>query len=304
MNGCARRVWLNQRRDPANAPPIYLCDECHFCRWNDQCHTTAEAEKNITLLNGMSRRAWESLTAAGITTVDQLLSHTVESLCQFNGIGMATARQMHTSARAIQNGDAILLAPVPDELRRPHLMLDIETSLDFGNEGQPWSFGWSDVQGNLQAMIVAKYFEGDHLLLPDGRRVQIVEHYTDAWRMLAEYAAAHDLKIYHWSGFDASVMKQTAAPDVVEVLSPRMKDLLHIFKQTVMLPVRGRSIKKVAAYLGYAYPPESDYRQAWNDYQLWMLENDDEALARAMAYQLADVEAMLIARDWLIKRNA
>ncbi|MFN8530843.1 MAG: ribonuclease H-like domain-containing protein [Anaerolineae bacterium] len=306
--GCERRRWLNRHGDallhaPADVPPVYLADHCALCRWHDHCRAAAHAEASITLLNGLSRQAWQSLIAAGVFTASQVLAYTPDELRRFKGIGKVTAQQIHTSAQALHSGNAVPLASLPDEIRRPVMMLDIETCLTYEEADQPWSFGWSDIDGTLHAMIVAKYYDGDHTHLPDGRRVHIVPHYADGWRTLADYAESHDLLIYHWSGFDAGVMHRTASPDVVARLAPRMRDFLQVFKQCIMLPVRGRSIKTVAAYLGYAYPPESDYRQAWNDYRAWLLENDDDALARSMAYQLADVEAMLVARDWLLNQS-
>lgn len=285
----------------ADAPPIYLTDHCQSCRWLTHCQSIAHSEKSITLLNGISRQSWESLISMGITTAEHILDHTPEQLIKLKGIGKTTVKQIYASAQALARGEAIHLAPVPDELTRPVIMLDIETSLNYEEAYQPWSFGWSDLNNTLHNMIVARFFDGDHLMLPNGQPVNIISHYQDGWRILAEYAEAHDALIYHWSGFDAGVMHNTASPEIVNLLAPRMRDFLQVFKTCVMLPVRGRSIKTVAAYLNYNYPPESNYAQAWNDYQAWRLENDHDALARAVAYQLADVEAMIVARDWLLR---
>ncbi|MBK8026742.1 MAG: ribonuclease H-like domain-containing protein [Chloroflexi bacterium] len=287
-----------------SAPPIYLTGHCDLCPWQAHCQSAAHEERAITLLNGLTRRSWESLIAAGLVTVDLVAEQPPEALVRLKGIGAATAGQLISSARALARQEAVILRELPDELHRPIVMLDIETGLSFQEQGLPWSFGWSDVNGQLHAAVVARYSSGSTTTLPDGRPVHLLTDYAAGWRMIAEYAEEHDALVYHWSGYDSGIMRQTAPPDAAAVLSRRMRDLLHVFKQCVMLPVRGRSIKTVAAYLGYAYPPSSDYAQAWNDYRRWLMDNDRIALQRAMAYQLADVEAMLIARDWLVRRAA
>ncbi|MCK6576543.1 MAG: TM0106 family RecB-like putative nuclease [Anaerolineae bacterium] len=285
-----------------SAPPIYLTGHCDSCSWHTHCRTAANAEGAITLLNGLSRRSWESLIAAGLHTVDQVADQPPEALRRLKGIGPATVHQLISSARALRDRDAVLLRALPEELFHPIVMLDIETGLSFQDQGIPWSYGWSGVDGDLYAAVVARYTNADQTILPDGRPVRLLHDYAEGWRMIADYAEAHDALVYHWSGYDSGIMRQTAPPDVAAILNRRMRDLLQVFKQCVMLPVRGRSIKTVAAYLGYAYPPASDYAQAWNDYRRWQMDNDHTALQRAMAYQLADVEAMLIARDWLVRR--
>ena len=82
-----------------------------------------------------------------------------------------------------------------------------------------------------------------------------------------------------------------------------MHDLQMTFKRSVALPVANRKIKTIAAYLGYKYPETNNYELAWLYYRRWLQHSDVEALARAVSYQRADVEALLLAWRWLVSQS-
>jgi predicted RecB family nuclease len=133
--------------------------------------------------------------------------------------------------------------------------------------------------------------------LPDGHRIIIIPDSDAGWRLVA--ATGGNQPVYHWSGYELEVLRKTAPPDTVAALENRLHDLHRTFKQTVTIPIRGTSIKKVGPYLGYHWPEGATAFTAWADYQAWLLDNDKEALARACAYQRADVEALEVVWKWL-----
>ncbi len=284
----------------ADAPPIFLASHCEQCGWHTACQQIAEAAGDITLLPDLTRKTWAHFQRDGIRTLADVLALSAAELRKFDGVGAAKARAYLDSARAHQQQEPIRRDDqVIDDLP-PGVMLDIETEMTGDAVGRPWCFGWSEGDGQVRVAVVSAYFDGEALTLPDGRAILIIPDSDAGWRLVAKAAERLDGRVYHWSGFEQERLRSTAPADAVAVLQPRMHDLLQTFKRKVMLPVRSRSIKSVANYFGYRWPDGSNAQQAWGDYQAWRMENDSEALARACAYQRADVEALAVVWRWLI----
>ncbi|GIL14650.1 MAG: hypothetical protein BroJett038_33700 [Chloroflexota bacterium] len=281
----------------ADAPPIFLASHCQICRWRAACEQTASASRDITLLPGLSRMTWEHLHREDIHTLDQILSLPPEALKRFKGVGQTRAYEFHTFAQAAVHSRPVQRQPLPEILRQPGIMFDLETRLD---SGLPWCFGWQVDGQPATAAIVDPYCEDGRLLLPDGAQVMVAADSDEGWRLLAETAQKHPGLLFHWGGFEMGVLRQTAPPDVVDALQGRLHDLNKTFKKTCVLPVRGTSIKKVAPYLGFRWPPGATALTAWADYNAWLKDNDRDALARACAYNRADVEALTIIWRWLV----
>ncbi|NWG15252.1 MAG: TM0106 family RecB-like putative nuclease [Chloroflexi bacterium] len=280
----------------AEAPPIFLASHCQLCRWRAACEQTASASQDITLLPGLSRITWEHLHHEGIQTLNQILDIPPESLRRIKGIGQARAQEFHIFAQAVVSSRPVQRHPLPETLRQPSIMFDLETRLD---NGLPWCFGWQVDGQAATAAIVDPYCQDDQLALPDGTRVIVVADSDQGWQLIAETAREHPGLILHWGSFEMGVLRQTAPPDVVAALQSRLHDLNKTFKKTCVLPVRGTSIKKVAPYLGFHWPPGATALSAWADYNAWLKDNDRDALARACAYNRADVEALTVIWRWL-----
>jgi predicted RecB family nuclease len=124
-----------------------------------------------------------------------------------------------------------------------------------------------------------------------------------AWQVFAEALSDSNCPIYHWTGFDASVMRGTAPADVRQQLEGRMHDLHRSFKQSVKFPVDGNSLKVVARYLKFDWAEYDAWDAAYWDYQRWLRHDDVEALARSCNYQQADVEALAVVWQWLIQHS-
>lgn len=291
--------------DGAPAPPVFLTDHCQRCPWFSACTVAARDERAITLLPGLTRKVWEQMRADGIVTFDDLAAQEAHSLARFSGIGKTRAQELHDHARSLASGRPVLRQPLPRVARQPGVMLDIETRLD---DGIPWCFGWQVDGGPLRVAVVARHFsphdgpltaQGAPYALPDGREIRIIPDFESGWRMVAADAATHGGPVYHWSGYEQEVLKRFGPQDAVESLLGSLHDLHRTFRKTVTIPVRGTSLKKVGPYLGYHWPPGATALSAWADYQAWLLDGDRDALARACAYQAADVEALDVVWRWL-----
>jgi hypothetical protein len=193
-------------------------------------------------------------------------------------------------------------AAIPDTLHVPGMMLDLETRMD-GGASLPWCFGWQIGESPVQFAIVDRYFEGGTLTLSDGTTLTMVEDSDTGWRMMAEAAQSVAGAVYHWGAFEMGILRSTAPPDAREVLEGRLHDLNRTFRRTFMLPFKGTGLKKVGPYLGYRWPEGTSAFTAWADYNAWLLESNKDALARACAYNRADVEALALIWRWMIEHS-
>jgi predicted RecB family nuclease len=280
-----------------SAPPIFLTAHCKLCGWYSACTQVANREHAFTLLPGLSQVTWEHMRQAGIRTVEDVAALSAEQLQKFKGVGKARSLEMLTSAQAMSAGQPVLRNPLPPLVRQPGVMLDLETRLD---DGAVWCFGWLGADGRSQVAVVARHFDGDSLILPDGQTIHIIPDSDTGWRMVAEAAAQMPGPVYHWGGFEQNVLRATAPRDVIEALRDRLHDLNRTFRKSFALPLRSTSIKSVAPYFGFKWPEGTNALTAHDDYRAWLLDNDRVALARACAYNRADVEALDLVWRWMV----
>lgn len=288
-----------QIHQAADAPAIYLGSHCDLCPWQKMCRAQAQAENSITLLSGLRRDTWLSLRQVGVETIDEVAALDTETLAKLPGVGAKTAVRLLEGAQSMVDGQPRWQTPLPQAAHQPGIMLDLETAPN----GSPWCFGWQTPDSAMRIAVVDAYCDTGDFALPDGTVITIVEDSDSAWYMLAEAAQQWPGPVYHWSGYEQQILRKTAPPDAFALLQDRLHDLLATCKQAVMLPTGSYSIKKVGPYFGYHWPPQSSAVQAWGDYQRWLLESDHDALARACAYQRADVEAMQIVWRWLVDHS-
>ncbi|HEX2907694.1 MAG TPA: ribonuclease H-like domain-containing protein, partial [Phototrophicaceae bacterium] len=270
------------------------------CPGHSACAQPAAVQHDSARLPGLSRLTWEHLHREGLHQLEHILENTPDDLRRIKGIGRARALDLLAFAEAVIQQMPVMRGSLPEVARSLGVMLDLETRLD---DGQVWCFGWQGADGRFQAAIVDRYFEGDKLQLPDGQMITIIENSDEGWRLVAEAAQQLPGPVYHWGNFEKGVLRATAPADVIEILDTRLHDLNRTFKQTCMLPVRGTSIKKVAPYLGFHWPEGSNVFAAWGDYNVWLRDGNADALARACAYNRADVEALAIIWQWLLDNS-
>ncbi|MBE2270696.1 MAG: ribonuclease H-like domain-containing protein [Anaerolinea sp.] len=251
----------------------------------------------ISLLSGVSRQAREHLQANGITSLHQIAAMQPDDLRRFKGI-KSTAPAIHACARAYVEERAIWFSPLPGDCLENGIMFDIETD---PFTGRVWSWGWCDHDGNAQNIIVAH--RNGEATLPDGRVMITVQDGDTGWRLFSELNPLA-ARIYHWTGFDAGVMRAQAPDEVKEQLDMRMYDLHHSYKSCVRFPVYGASLKVVARWLGFEWDEYDAWDAAYRDYRQWLLDDDPYALMRAANYQRADVVALAIMWKWLTENRS
>lgn len=249
----------------------------------------------IGVLPGLRRDARLALYAAGIFTVEQIAALQPEALRQFKGI-KTTAHALHASARAFAANEPVWYNALPDGCRHDGYRFDLET---IPYNGMPWSLGWSDESGAVQIALVAPGVAAHTLDLHDGQRVTVVPDSDSAWRVFVESVSRDGRPIYHWTGFDAAIMRVTAPQDVKARLLDRMHDLHHSFNQSVRLPVSSTSLKVIARYFRFDWTGSDFWQDAYFNYVGWLRGGDVRLLAEACTYQRDDVAALGVVWRWL-----
>ncbi len=248
----------------------------------------------LSLLSGLSRQAREELRANGINSLRQIVEMQPDDLRRIKGI-KTSAPAIHAHARAHVECRAVWFSPLPRECFQTGIMFDLETD---PYSGRPWSWGWCDIEGNARQIITAQREE--EVVLPDGRVIITVCDTDTAWRLFAELNSTPNDQIYHWTGFDAGVLRANAPRDVREKLDARMYDLHRSYKTCVRFPVDGASLKVVARYLDFDWDEYDAWDAAWNDYKRWLAQGDLHALSRSSNYQRADVVALAVVWKYLV----
>jgi len=279
-----------------DAPPVRLIDACKTCPHRRACEAVARQAGSLDLLYGVSRRVRQSLYARGMRSLADVAAATPEDLLQVKGIGRRTAPAIHANARAWLNNRPVHMAPPPDVCVTGGWMFDLET-LERNGRVVPWCMGWCDVKGNTQIALVAPVQTPEPLTLPDGQRVILAPDSDALWEAFAE-SVAGDAPIFHWTGYDAAILRSSGPAHVQRALLPRFEDLHHHFTRAVSLPLRSTSIKAISTYLGYPWPGYNEWFAAYLDYQYWLDSGKVDALARACMYQRADVQSMAWVWRW------
>lgn len=287
----------------SSSPAVFLARHCETCHWYDRCKQSTVESPTLASLSGLSRQTWEHMRQQGIVTLDQLLELSPKDLESFKGLGKTKALELYSHAQAVSRARPVQRGPLPLPAQQTGIMLDLETCMDMDTMGVPWCFGWQEPGGSFQVAIVDRFYESTNPSLPDGTPVTIIADSDEGWRIMARAAQNHPGPVYHWGSFEKGVLHSTAPADAIEILDNRLHDLNRTFKKSFVFPVRGTSIKTVAPYLGFSWPPETSAFSAWADYQAWLLDSDVDALARACAYNRADVEAMSLIWQWMIDND-
>jgi predicted RecB family nuclease len=284
--------------EPSQAePPIVIRPHCKTCHWYSACRAIAAEKLDVSILSGLRSDSREHLRRAGIRTLDQIAALEPAELRQFKGI-KSKAEGFHAHARAWLERQPIWYNPLPESCRMAGFMFDIETD---PMTGAVWCLGWGDADGTVQVALVGDVREPEKLTLTDESVITVVPDSEAVWRVFAENVSHSNSPLYHWTAYDASMMRKTAPEKVVEQLNHRLHDLHYTFNQSVKFPIFGSSLKTAAAYLGFKWSVYEAWDQAFNDYQSWLATGDVSLLTQACAYQRDDVVALAVVWKWLME---
>lgn len=290
------KILAAEANGAQTAPPVRLERHCKTCRWRTSCNAAAAPMLPVSLLSGLSQQAKDQLRASGITSLSQIAEMQPDDLKRVRGI-KTTAPAVHAQARAHVEKRAVWFEPLPEACFQSGIMFDLETD---PYTQKPWSWGWCDADGNTQVILTAH--RAETVPLGDNRVIYTVRDTDAAWRLFSELNPDAG-KIYHWTGYDSGVMRANAPYDVKARLDARMYDLHRVYKRCVRFPVNGASLKVVAPYLGFKWAEYDAWDAAYNDYRRWLSSGDLDALRRSCNYQQADVQALAVVWNWLVRES-
>lgn len=288
------------RQNSMADPGLFLAPHCRMCHWSDHCASTAEKHHELSVLNNIRRDTIADMKEKGVSSLAGLVQMEPEDLTQFHGI-KTTALRMHAQARAWMINQPVWMAEPPEICSHDPWFFDIETVPNGEHEGEVWSIGWSKASGQTKALVVWPEMDRDIESLPHGHQIYYVTRYQAAWKRFETIVSVDDAPLFHWSQFDASNMRRFA-PSAYDSLKHRLFDLSRLFTNTVQIPVRGISLKRVAPYVGFEWDDYNDWFHAWMDYNDWLVNQDREKLAQFSHYQTDDVLAMIVIRAWMLNR--
>lgn len=306
---------------PHGEPAIWFSDHCQYCPWREACSRQAEERQDLALVARLNHRTAAALRADGITTLSQLAELSATQLTHYPNAGPKTARHILMHARALLAG-----APLPGPQAQPALptaalFLDLESH---PATQEPWAFGWVDAQGRPGVALVAPPRPAAAPTAPHigGVPIRFVDDVSTGWQQLTQLVRQGPGAIIHWSTHEPRCLTRTGPTAVVEALQPRMVDLHPAFMARYTLPIpRGATqtagtLKAIGGYLGQQWPAEVDWSMSWAAYNAWRQQigeavfqrqawddGIDAILTPAIAYLLADVEALRRVWQWLKARE-
>jgi predicted RecB family nuclease len=290
-------VLLGQRE----APDVLLKQHCKLCPWHDPCTETASNQLHLTLLTGMRKDTLQDFQRQGITSLQQIVMMLPADLQKIKGI-KSNALALHTQARAWVAGHPVWYRPLPTICLQGGWMFDIETD---PYTGVVWCIGWCDDTGKSEIALVAPHIsQPTPFTLLTGETITLVPDADRAWETFALGVIGDNRPIFHWTNFDATMLRKTAPEVVRDWVGHRLYDLHQIVNQTVKFPVKSTSIKAIAGYLQFRYAVYEAWDAAFNDYQLWLSRDDLTAITRACAYQRDDVLALKVVWQWLTESQS
>ena len=258
-------------------------------------------KNSVELLWNLRKNSRQDLREKGIFTMEQFLELSLEEMCKIKGI-KKTANRYKAQAEAYVNQCPVQYDEIPPVLRQKGIMFDLETEIHPEAGFYSWCMGWSDCEGNSKIAIVNGQKAQEIHSLDRKTEIYVVASPEAAWWCFYEDVAPLEQPIFHWTGYDAGVMRQTAPETVRETLLPRMHDLAGSFIKSVQLPIQSYSIKEVARYFGFDWQEYDNWQQALWDYKSWMRTGDKRYLEKASRYQRDDVLSMLTVWAWIAEQ--
>lgn len=296
MTAIQKIVELQQ--SPNNEPVVDLVASCRICHWQDLCSKQAQQDLHLSLLNGIPKKARQALQDDGIHSLHDLVPLSPDELRQIKGI-KTTAERYLAQAQAWVENRPIRYGNLADVCHTDEAwFFDIETN---PFKSTVWSIGMSQINGTSSTIVVSPDRAGE-VKSVNTLALYFAQDHLHAWQLFSDIVQQDTLPIFHWSGFDAGVMKK-AVPDLYEPVQHRLHDLCRIFARTVQVPRQGVSIKTIAPYVGFRWAGYDDWSQAWRDYQQWLRNGHEEQFRHLLQYQMDDVHAMHVILEWLVEEH-
>ena len=278
---------------------------CEDCPFYAHCWAQAEAEGRVEILSEVYRARADALHAMGIRTVDQLAALRPEQLTE--PVLRKSAKRIIAEARAHHTGAAVWLQPPRLPAHRTPVWFDLEGDAMGEASDFPiylWGLAVESKQGEQHAETILADLE------PGGDQRAWERFVTRALAILEEYP---DAVWVHWHDYEVTwikrYLKRYGGPERFSrhMLKPgTMFDLHKAVDQSLRLPLRGYSVKKVAPFVGFHWSnPEAGSQWSVERFTRARATADPAERAAILAdiaqYNTDDLWAMRAIWRWMVE---
>ena len=272
--------------------------------WETYCNHEALRTRDVSLVGQVGPKTKANLVVHGFKKIWDISSAKAEDLQKVPRIGVATAHKLILSARAIKQGEPILLDS--SVLKFPERTTEI--FLDLEGTDQP---------GHEDELVQVDYLIGT-LIRKNGKEAYkpfLAHRLQDEGTMFREFIefmqTQKDYVIYHWHNYERWHIAQLSErhgleDDVERLLLPHMIDLHKMATKAYVFPTYSNGLKDVADYLDFKW--RHDDINALDAIAYYLKYQGDSAgykdkLQAIVDYNEDDCAATRVVKDWLEERS-
>ncbi len=271
--------------------------------WERYCNHEALRTRDVSLVGQVGPKTKADLVAHGFKKIWDISSAKAGDLQRIPHIGAGRAQKLILSARAIKEGEPILLDS--SALKFPERTTEI--FLDLEGTDQP---GHADELAQVDYLIGALIRKGGK----EGYKSFIAHRPEDEGTMFREFMefmrTQDDYIIYHWHNYERWHMgklgKRHGLEEELEtLLLPHMIDLHKMATRAYVFPTYGNGLKDIAGFLGFKW--RHDDINALDAIAYYLKYQDDpdgyrDRMQAIVDYNEDDCMATRVVRDWLEAR--
>jgi predicted RecB family nuclease len=268
--------------DSPAPPPLVLNKHCPLCPFQRMCHTQAEQEDNLSLLDGVTARVMRQYEKKGIFTVKQL-SYLFKPRKRKKGSRKPppVTHKVELQALAIRE-KKIYLQELPTLSRQPvELFVDMEGVPD---RGRYYLIGMLMCQGDTTE---------HHAFWADTDQDE-----RDIWQQFVEKVQQYpDAPIYHYGSYEPRAIVTLAKRYAIdaESVTKRLVNVNRYIYGKVYFPVRSNRLKDIGHYLGAAWTaPHASGLQSLVWRHQWEVTHAETYKDLLLTYNAEDCHALLI----------
>jgi len=274
----------------SSEPLPFYSSVCGSCGWQGYCTPIVEQTRDASLIPGLRRAVWEGLHARGLGTLGAVAESSRDALLGIKGVGEKTADFLIRQAQAQHQGQPIRFARPDIFPADPANFFDIES---LPSDGLYYLMGTAVVE-NRQVR-----FEYDI--------ARSAEQEPEMWQSFLARIEALDGPVYHYGNFEKTsikrLMERYGDDPRGQRLLDRLVDLEKCLKESVVLPLKGYSLKDVAPFLGFEWSGSTQTADgSIVEYLHWLEDGEHSHLDNILRYNEDDCLATVEVYRWLISQ--
>ena len=298
---------LQEMRDivAGTVRPLAAYDEkCSF-PWSQYENEIAVQVGDLNLLPDIKDKRRAILHKAGIITVNDLISYTVDDIRRKtnNKISPKILTTVQASAFALINkkSERRNVSPYNFPTNITEIFLDLEGNPG-ASAGQIYMIGMVIREPNSKTLRYVSFNEYDC-----GSRTNMFREFV---KVVDDIATDNDYVIYHWGAYDRTNIKelfeQTQESWNWSEIMTKFVDLNVLIKQQYAMPLYNVKLKTVAPYIGFEWRQvDVDAMSSYSLYNDYVAESNinRENLDKVMKYNEDDCVATVKILDWMIENQ-